>query len=207
MTGAARKVSLAVIRHGRTDWNEAGRIQGRTDTPLSDAGRAALIGRRPPPALAGHAWVASPLARAVETARLLSGADPETEPRLAEMGWGDWEGQRLADLRAALGAEMARMEARGLDFRPPGGESPRDVQDRLRPWLRAVAAAGRPRIAVTHKGVIRALLALASGWDMTGKPPARLDWTRVHVFHLAADGRPAVGDLNLPLIATEAAET
>ena len=61
--------------------------------------------------------------------------------------------------------------------------------------------------AQTHKGVIRALLALASGWDMTGKPPARLDWTRVHVFLLAADGSPAVGDLNLPLIATGAAET
>ncbi|MHA1113210.1 MAG: histidine phosphatase family protein [Alphaproteobacteria bacterium] len=199
MSAAAPGVALAVIRHGRTAWNEDGRIQGRTDTPLCDAGRAELRGLRLPPALADHVLTSSPMARAIETARLLSGAEPQIEPRLAEMSWGTWEGRRLAELRQDLGAEMTQMEARGLDFRPPGGESPRDVQARLMPWLRAVADAGRPRVAVTHKGVIRALYALASGWDMTGKAPARLDWTCAHVFALAADGIPAVVRLNVSL--------
>src|SRR3546814_15044213 len=65
---------------------------------------------------------------------------------------------------------MAANEARGLDFRPPGGESPRDVQDRLRPLLAELAAAGADVVAVSHKGVLRALYALASGWDLRGTP-------------------------------------
>ena len=51
--------------------------------------------------------------------------------------------------------------------------------DRLREWTREVAATGQPVVAVSHKAAIRALLALATGWDMTGKPPMRLDWRSV----------------------------
>src|SRR3546814_16815565 len=69
---------------------------------------------------------------------------------------------------------MAANEARGLDFRPPGGESPRDVQDRLRPLLAELADAGEDVVAVSHKGVLRALYALASGWDLRGKPATKL---------------------------------
>src|SRR3546814_19659201 len=69
---------------------------------------------------------------------------------------------------------MAAAEALGLDLRPPGGESPRQVQDRLKPWLAERSSCGRDTIAVTHKGVIRALYALACGWDMTGPPPDKL---------------------------------
>ena len=47
-----------------------------------------------------------------------------------------------------------------------------------------------PTLAVTHRGVIRAILAEATGWDMRGKPPARLDWDAVHLFMLDA-ARPA----------------
>jgi probable phosphoglycerate mutase len=54
---------------------------------------------------------------------------------------------------------MTQNEAAGLDFRPPGGESPRDVQERLKPYLASLAG---PTIAVTHKGVLRALYALAT---------------------------------------------
>ena len=63
---------------------------------------------------------------------------------------------------------MIENEARGLDFRPPGGESPRDVQARLRPFLESLRD---PTIAVTHKGVLRALYALATGWTMERKAP------------------------------------
>ena len=102
---------------------------------------------------------------------------------------------------------MARMvncvklgeEAEGLDFRAPGGESPRDVQARLAPLLAEIARAARPTVAVTHKGVIRALYALAVGWDMTDKPPEKLRDDCVHVFTLSAEGAPSVDRLNLPL--------
>jgi len=70
----------------------------------------------------------------------------------------------------------------GLDLRPPGGESPRDVQVRLLTWLDDNAARAPRAIVVTHKGVIRAALALASGWDMRCKPPLRLDWSCAQRF-------------------------
>ncbi len=190
---------LALIRHAPTAWTERGRLQGRADVPLSAPGRAAAAGQRPPAELAGADWVSSPLARARDTARLMGVERVAIEARLTEMDWGRWEGRRLASLRAELGAAMADNEARGLDFRPDGGESPRDVQARLAPWLAQVAARKRPLVAVTHKGVIRAILALATGWDMTGTPPARLGWDCAHLFAFAADGAPTVERLNLPL--------
>jgi len=94
---------------------------------------------------------------------------------------------------------MAAAEARGLDFQPPGGESPRQVQDRLRPLLQRLAATGRPTVAVTHKGVIRALYAQASGWDMTGRAPEKLRDGRAQRFILGPGGAPETDQLNLPL--------
>ena len=189
---------LLVIRHGMTDWNEAALIQGRTDRPLSAAGRAEVERWTVP-----HGWsqarcLSSPLIRALETARLL-GLSPMAEPRLIEMSWGVWEGQSLAALRAAHGGDMAENEKRGLDFRPPGGESPRDVQARLRPLLAELTG---PTIAVTHKGVLRALYALASGWDMTGKPVQKLLNRCAHQFEIDAAGEPRIVALNIPLQAS-----
>ncbi|HLI10218.1 MAG TPA: histidine phosphatase family protein [Alphaproteobacteria bacterium] len=191
--------ALALIRHGATDWSEAGRLQGRADPPLSAAGLAQIAAWRPPPLLDGFTWMTSPLARARQTAEHLCGRAAAVEPALIEMAWGAWEGRTLDALRRELGPEMARNEARGLDFRPPGGESPREVQARLAPWLARLAGEGRSVAAVTHKGVIRAVLALATGWDFQAKPPARLDWSCAHLFTLTADGRPRISRLNLPL--------
>jgi broad specificity phosphatase PhoE len=188
---------LAAIRHAATAWSEDGRLQGRSDPPLSPKGIASVHGRSLP--LSGCRLLSSPLRRAVETARLLCSREPALEPRLIEMAWGDWEGCRLSELREGLGREMTENELRGLDFQPPGGESPRQVQARLRPLLAEIAGVGEPVAAVTHKGVVRALLALATGWDMRAKPPCRLDWAAAHFFRLAADGRPVVERLNVPL--------
>ncbi len=195
---------LATLRHAETEWSRDKRIQGHTDVPLSSAGRAALAGHALPALCDGMQAVTSPLARCVETARLLGHANAEREPRIAEMHWGAWEGERIADLRARLGAAMQANEARGLDFRPEGGESPRQVLERLRPWLAERAARAQPTLAFTHRGVIRVLLAEATGWDMLGRPPAKLDWSAVHVFRLDAQGRPQVQALNLPLVAVNA---
>ena len=103
-----------------------------------------------------------------------------------ETDWGVWEGRTLTDLRAELGDLMAAWEARGLDFRAPEGESPRDVQDRLRPWLTETATRSHPTGAVAHKGVIRAIYALATGWDMTDKPAHELLDGCAHRFTAAA---------------------
>jgi len=104
------------------------------------------------------------------------------------MSFGEWEGQTLAELRSIHGPAMAEREGRGLDFRAPGGESPRDVQDRLRPWLEELSVGSKDVLAITHKGVVRALYALASGWDMRGKPRHRLADNVAHEFELDRTG-------------------
>ena len=64
--------SLVVIRHGPTEWNAEGRIQGRSDVPLSAEGRATVSAWRMPAGIGGPewAWLSSPLQRARETAAL-----------------------------------------------------------------------------------------------------------------------------------------
>jgi probable phosphoglycerate mutase len=191
---------LALIRHGPTEWNADGRMQGRADISLSEAGRDTVRAWRPHPSLLQARWFTSPLGRARETAALLGMESATVDPRLVEMDWGVWEGQRLTDLRDLLGPRMQDMEDRGLDFRPEDGESPRDVQARLRPWLAAVAAAAGPAVAVTHKGVIRAVFAHAYDWNMLGRPPVRLRWSGVaHVFSVAEGGGVTPVAMNHPL--------
>jgi len=190
---------IGLIRHGATEWNVEHRIQGLRDVPLSAEGRATLEGLRPPERLARAHWHVSPLMRAVETAELL-GLMAVPEPLLAEMDWGEWEGRTLHELRAADPEGMRANEARGLDFRPPGGESPRDVQGRLRDWAEALTAQGPgPFGAVTHKGVVRAAVALALGWDMLPPDPVKLKWDAAHILRVTAEGDFEVVELNVPL--------
>ncbi len=190
---------LALIRHGTTDWNTRKLVQGTSDVPLSAAGRAQVARWSLPGLVDGFDWVSSPLSRCRETATILTGGTVQADTRLIEMAWGEWEGCRLEDLRARLGDLMAAWEARGLDFQAPGGESPREVQARLQPLLQDIAAAGRPTAAVCHKGVIRAIYALAVDWDMTCKPPVKLLDECVHLFTLDGDGTPSASTLNVAL--------
>lgn len=196
---------LAMVRHAETRWSREGRIQGRTDIPLSDAGRAFLQCRALPAEFTGMRVVSSPLKRCMESASLLGTAQVQVDSRIAEMHWGKWEGCVLADLRNRLGDAMRDNESRGWDFTPPGGESPRRVLERMRGWLAEVAASGRPTLAVAHRGVIRVVLAAATGWDMLGRPPVKLDWAAVHLFDLDTAGQPAVARMNVPLAMRQAA--
>ncbi|MBT5107326.1 MAG: histidine phosphatase family protein [Rhodospirillaceae bacterium] len=190
---------LAVIRHGPTEWNEKGVVQGHSDIPLSASGRVSVSAWTPPRDLDIFDWVASPLKRAQETAVILSGRRPRTDGRLTEMNWAVWEGKRLPELRAELGDLMKAWEAKGLDFRAPGGESPRDVQDRLKPFLAECAAKRQDTVAVCHKGVLRALYALSVSWDMTDKAPEKLHDECVHYFRLDSNGAPTPHRLNQPM--------
>ncbi len=204
---------FVLIRHGPTEWNASGRIQGQTDVPLSPAGERTVRAWALPAEIRAAPgewdWLVSPLIRARQTAEMLLPAAARAvlrcEPALMEMRWGKWEGRRLAEIREAGGGAIVEAEARGLDFSPPGGESPRQVQARLAPLLAAVAARGRPTVAIAHKGVIRAILARAAGWNMSGRAPARLRDACAHRFLLGADGAPAIDSLNIPLRRPEAA--
>ena len=124
------------------------------------------------------------------------------DSRLREMSFGLWEGRTLAELRAEGGDTFAAAERLGLDFHPPGGESPRLTMSRIGGWAADIAAAGEPVFAVSHKAAIRALLSLATGWDMTGRPPIRLDWRCLHFFTADRDGKVI---LERPNVAMEAA--
>lgn len=190
---------ITMLRHGRTAWNAERRIQGRTDIPLSEEGRSALQGLRLPPELDAGVWVSSPLMRATETAQILSGGRPvATDARLMEMNFGEWEGHTHADLMAADPQGMHNSEARGMLMRPPGGETPAEVATRLLDFL-----TGREEpalVLVAHKGVIRAALARASGWDMTSDPPFAIKWHMAQTFFLE-EGRLRIDRLNIPLVA------
>jgi len=195
--------TLALLRHAPTEWNAARRLQGRADIALSAAGKATLAARRLPEAVAGFRCLASPLSRTRETAMLL-GLNPEFDPRLIEMDWGRYEGRAIAELRSEQGAAFLANEARGLDFTPEGGESPRDVQTRVMPLLAEIARRGESTLAVTHRGVIRAVYARATSWDMTGDARHELDLYAMQIFTLRPDGEPTVEQLNVPLVERQA---
>ncbi len=193
-------VPFALLRHAPTEWNASGRLQGLTDTRLSREGETTARGWRLPPPADGWKRVSSPLQRARRTAELLRPSAPVgVDSALREMSFGVWEGRTLAGLRATGGAAFAAAEAAGLDFQPPGGESPRAAIARIGRWTAELARAGEPVVAVSHKAAIRALLALATGWNMLGRPPHRLDWRSVHFFVAHDDGRVTVERLNVPL--------
>lgn len=195
------RVPLLMIRHGETQWNTDGRVQGFTDIPLSERGRAQVAGWRVPDEFRDWRWTASPLARARETALLLGAPEAELhiEPRLKEMHWGAWEGVTMADLAADMAMIRDARQRGGLDFRAPGGESARDVCERLQPWLARIAREGLPTIAVAHKGVVRAVYAMATGWDMRTPMARDLDWEAAHLFAAAGDGAVGLTRLDIPL--------
>ncbi len=169
---------LGLLRHGHTAWNRAGRIQGRTDVPLDAAAEAELAGYElPPPWDTATLW-SSPLSRAVVTARLVSGRQPQPTDALMEMDWGQWEGQKGIDLRADPGSGFRDIEDWGWDYTPPGGESPLDMRARLTPW---VAQLTGDNLAVCHIGVMRVLLAMATGWSFSGPAPFQIKRNRFYV--------------------------
>ena len=190
---------LAMLRHAETEWSRDRRIQGRTDVPLSPEGKEKLRVLALPPEWQNSKVISSPLKRCLETASALGLTGVVSDARLAEMSWGEWEGRRIEDLRVEFGDAMHANEARGLDFTPPGGESPRMVFERVRGLLAEIAAAGKPALAIAHRGVIRAIFANACGWDMRGRPPQKLDWQAVHVFSLSREGLPALHRPNVKM--------
>lgn len=167
---------LIFVRHGQTAYNAEYRLQGQRDIRLDARGREqssalgrtlrARIGDEIDRLDAGGSFVASPLQRTRETMEVVRGAmglAPDAyglEPRLMEIGFGDWEGLTWPEVRARDPGGMAARHADKWDFTPPGGESYATLAIRVSAWLEALTG---DAFVVSHGGVARALMTLIGG--------------------------------------------
>jgi len=159
------------IRHGETDWNVAGRLQGRRDIPLNAKGRAQAVhcgevlrdlfsraGKDP----AALDYITSPLGRARVTMELiraglgLPAKGARIEPQLAEISFGEWEGFTIAELRHRDPQRIAAREHDKWRFLPPGGESYEAIAMRMGAWHRGLV---RDAVVTAHGGTARGLIA------------------------------------------------
>ena len=163
---------LYYVRHGLTDWNIAGRLQGHRDIPLNQAGcaQAARCGdiladlfARDGRIAAQYDYVSSPLVRARETMEVMRatlGIAPAPygiDARLTEISFGEWEGLTYAEVMQREPDIVARREADKWEFLPPGGENYRQLALRVGAWY---AALRRDTVVCAHGGTGRALVAV-----------------------------------------------
>ena len=170
----ARMSVLYLVRHGQSEWNRIGRIQGRSESPLTGLGRqqAAALGRMlrailPDP---GIDIVASPLARAFETATIIASelgraaSDVRTDERINDFDVGVLAGYPGWDAVASDFPELARLRLEDPShFQPPGGESGTDVLARAEEFLAAREAAGTDTLVVCHGVINKFIRAAARG--------------------------------------------
>ncbi|HUY22472.1 MAG TPA: histidine phosphatase family protein [Acidimicrobiales bacterium] len=157
---------LVLVRHGEAAGNAAGLLLGRTDSPLTDRGRAQAAALGGAVGAVGR-LVTSPLGRAVDTAGALGLDVPaEVDERWVEVDYGEFEGQALGSVPAEVWARW-----RGdPGYRPPGGESlaevgvrVRDACDELFARPGAGARADTDVVVVSHVSPIKAAVAWALG--------------------------------------------
>ena len=162
---------LCVVRHGETDWNVEGRLQGQKDILINGRGRAQAesVGRNlrlSEPEVLAFDFVASPLERARETMRLMRanmGLAPDlyrTDERLKELTFGEWEGYTWDEMKGRDAEGRDAREADKWGYCPPGGESYAMLSVRIEGWLADLKG---PTLAVTHGGVARVLLGILAG--------------------------------------------
>src|SRR5690606_17645353 len=165
--------TIYFIRHGETDWNAARRLQGQTDICLNDIGRrqAARNGhvlRKIVQEIEVLDFVASPLSRTRETMEIVResiGLDRpgyRTDPRLKEVNFGHWEGLTWAELPERDPKGYQARLADPFDWRPRGGESYRDLTERIAAWLESLEG---DTVVVSHGGVSRVLRGHLLGID------------------------------------------
>ena len=185
------------IRHGQTDWNAEGRLQGQRDTELNAKGlaQATRVAGRLKNAAGGHLeaahFVASPLRRASRTMEIvratlgLPEADYRVDQRLMEINFGSWEGSTWAQVRRRDPAGAAARDRDRWHFRPdgPAAESYAMLTERIA-GLRAEL--DRPTVMVAHGGVARALLVTLGHLDIRAAP--RIGIRQGEVLVLDGDG-------------------
>jgi probable phosphoglycerate mutase len=195
---------IALLRHGPTAWNAAGRVQGHTDIALSDEGLAKMAALRLP--FAPTHIYASPMLRARQTAQALDLQNPVLDARLMEQNWGAWEGLTRQEILDRHGADafVKAGSDQGEAFHPGGGETTGELHARVASFLADAARQDGNAVAVAHLGVLRAAYTLATGWDMSAPMPADLDVSKILVLSLNANGVPKIETLNLEFSAKTA---
>ena len=182
------------IRHGETDWNAAGRLQGHRDIPLNDKGRQqarhcgavlrdlfAKEGRAP----ASLDYVSSPLLRATETMEWVRDGlglprdDFRREPQLIELSFGDWEGATIALLHQNDPVRIAQREHDKYHFVPPNGESYQMVEARMKRWYDALTG---DVVVTSHGGTCRGLMASLGVAQRAAAPLIDIAQGVVYVF-------------------------
>lgn len=188
----AEHLELWLVRHGETEWNRRGLVQGDSDVPLNDLGvrqAQALAGR------IGHemfdAVYASDLSRARKTAEItFPDANLILDARLREINLGVFEGRVWADISEGERAQVAVWLMGPYDQKVPGGESSDDLRARILDWLKSLPEQGRI-IAFAHGGTIAAILQTFTGrprprtWDEPGGWGFRLKNTSICKLHIS----------------------
>src|SRR5271156_3790836 len=162
--------TIYYIRHGETQWNAEGRLQGVQDIPLNDLGRrqSAHAGNILGDLFARDgrdektlSFVASPLIRARSTMELVRGKlslptqGYTLDDRLREIAYGQWEGSTLPQMQVEDPELFARRQTEKWTVAPPGGESYVQVQARVQDWYQSLLT---DTVAVAHGGTARALM-------------------------------------------------
>jgi probable phosphoglycerate mutase len=167
---------LTLVRHGETDWNRDRRIQGSTDVPLNDTGRAQareagvlLRAQLDAPAIAPIV-VSSDLSRARETAEIIAAEldlpAPRTYPALRERAYGEAEGVEASEFTRRWG-DWHSAEIPGAEPWPHVRERGlRALAQVVRDARRTTAPAAASVIVVTHGAMIRELLRHATGGEL-----------------------------------------
>ena len=189
-----RRPVIYFLRHGETEWNAARRLQGSQDSALSPLGceQARRCGEVLRDVFAQHGrdpvdldYVSSPLQRArasMELLRAALGLDPDgyrTDPRLAEIAFGAWEGLSFADLKARAADLLALREQDPWNFVPPGGESYVQLLARVRGWHSEVT---RDTVVASHLNTGRALMAHLGLAPQAGVPRMQIAHAVVYVL-------------------------
>ncbi|MFZ9313792.1 MAG: histidine phosphatase family protein [Burkholderiaceae bacterium] len=198
MTGVT---TLVFIRHGQTDWNLQGRIQGQLDEPLNAEGIAqaqrlrALVAQGQPSVLPAYFDVvyASPLVRAWRTAEPLAahfGLSLQPAPALAERHFGELQGVCHAEMPLRFPEAARRWESRDPEFRPVGGESLNDFFARVQGCVAQLLSrhVGERVLCFTHGGVLDMVFRIAQGIGLEAPRTWGIPNTGINVITHGPDG-------------------
>jgi broad specificity phosphatase PhoE len=159
---------IYLARHGETDDNARGVVQGWIDTPLNKRGReqALMLANRVRGLGIAAIWT-SQLARAVQTAEIVGdaiGVEARVDERFAESRRGTWEGRGLAEIEGSEPHTWLAWKRGGAQFRfPGGGESLGEHQKRVLEALAQVRRGALPALVTAHGGSIRCALSAQDG--------------------------------------------
>jgi 2,3-bisphosphoglycerate-dependent phosphoglycerate mutase len=184
---------IVLVRHGETDWNARGRLQGQSDTPLNAVGHEQA--RRAAQRLVCEpvrALYSSDLARAFQTARIIGqtlGLTVVTSPRLRERRYGAWEGLTSAEIQARYAEQFAAWRARSPDFAPPQGETRSQLLTRGLAELHAIARrhVGEMAVVVTHGGLCYVLISHLLGSIAGDQREFTFGNASMHTLEVTAD--------------------